>query len=117
MALSFTMKEHDSLPTRTISLIQTDPANPNATIPVDLTNAASAKLIAKVPPSGATFTSVLAFGSPRSGGTVIYTPIAADTAVAGSYQAEVEITWSTPAGVETFPNDTYFTINIIADLG
>lgn len=117
MSLSFTMKQHDSLPLRTISLIETNPADPTTTRAVDLTNAASAKLIAKIQGTATTFTSVLAFGSPRTLGTVVYTPIAADTAVAGAYQAEVEITWATPSGVETFPNDTYFTITVVADLG
>lgn len=117
MSLSFTMKRHDTLPLRTISLIQTNPAGTPATIPVDLTNAASAKLIAKQSPGAGSFVSVLAFGSPKTGGTVIYTPVAGDTAISGAYQAEVEITWTTPAGVETFPNDTYFTITIVDDLG
>lgn len=118
MALSFTMKQHDTLPTRTISLLQTNPANTSGPmIAVDLTNAASAKLIAKVQNGAGSFVSTLAFGSPRSGGTVIYTPVAGDSAIVGAYQAEVEITWTTPAGVETFPNDTYFTITIVGDLG
>lgn len=118
MSLDFTMKQHDTLPVRIISLIQTNPAGGSpATIPVDLTNASSAKLVAKVAPGGDSFVSVLAFGSPRTGGTVIYTPVVGDTDNSGDYQAEVEITWGTPAGVETFPNDSYFTIHIKADLG
>lgn len=118
MALDFTMKRHDTLPLRTISLTQTNPANANAVIPVDLTNASSAKLIAKIPAVGGdSFISTLAFGSPRTGGTVIYTPVAGDTDSSGDYQAEIEITWATPAGIETFPNDGYFTIHIKDDLG
>lgn len=117
MPLQFTMKQHDTLPKRTISLVQTDPTNPSGPmIPVDLTTATSAKLIARTAGgSPTTFTSVLAFGTPRTGGTLIYTPVAGDSAVAGQFQAEVEVT--SPTGIETFPNDGYFTIFIIGDLG
>ena len=119
MTLTFTMKRHDTLPIRTLSLIQTDPNNPAAMIPVDLTSAASAKLIAKIPNAlpAITFTTPLTFGTPRTGGTVIYTAASGDTATSGTYQAEVEVTWTTPAGVETFPNDGYFTIIVVDDLG
>lgn len=39
-----------------------------------------------------------------------------DTDEAGSFQAEFEVTFS-DARIETFPNDGFFLINIINDLG
>lgn len=44
---------------------------------------------------------------------------ASDTAVAGSYNCELEITWdedSTPPKVQTVPNGGYVTVEIKADL-
>jgi hypothetical protein len=39
-----------------------------------------------------------------------------DTSQAGLYNAEFEIKWS-DGGYETVPNDSYFSIEIVADLG
>jgi hypothetical protein len=116
VALSFTMKQHDTRPLRSLYLTETDPADASLTRAVDLTNASSAKLLAKLASPATSWSSVLAFSSPRTSGVVVYTPVAGDTAVIGQFQAEVEITWS-DGGVETYPNDGYITLNIVADLG
>jgi Rib/alpha/Esp surface antigen-like repeat protein len=48
-------------------------------------------------------------------GSVKYVWISADTSVAGTYQAEFEVTY-TDGSVETFPNDTSIAIEIVEDL-
>lgn len=40
----------------------------------------------------------------------------ADTAQAGDLRGEVEVTWG-DGSVQTFPADSYFTVNVIDDLG
>jgi len=51
-----------------------------------------------------------------AGGVVQYDWIAADTAAAGFYKAEFEVTYA-DATVETFPNYEYINIHIQEDLG
>lgn len=51
-----------------------------------------------------------------AGGEVWYIWQAGDTATAGLYQAEIEVTF--PDGrVETYPNADYLMVNIVPDLG
>ena len=50
-----------------------------------------------------------------SSGVVRYNWDALDTANAGSYQAEFEVTYP-DAAVETFPNDGYIRVEIISDI-
>lgn len=48
-------------------------------------------------------------------GEVTYTWGTADTNTVGTYDAEVEVVW--PGGkAETFPNNTYWTVNIVDDI-
>jgi len=49
-------------------------------------------------------------------GTAYYAWNAEDTANAGSFKAEFEVTY-TDGSIETFPNDGYITIEIDPDLG
>jgi hypothetical protein len=48
-------------------------------------------------------------------GIVVYSWVPADTTTAGTYYGEVEVTYG-DATVETFPNNSYFTIIIREDL-
>lgn len=116
MALVITTKQHDTRPIRTITLVEQNPSAAAGVLrAVDLTNATQAKMLAKNTGTGSTISSILAFTS-RLTGVLTWTPIAGDTASPGTYQAEVEITWS-DGGIETYPNDGYFTISIVADVG
>lgn len=114
MALTLTMKQHDLLPIQNITLLEPDPDTGELGA-VDLTSASSAKLIAVAMSGSDTFTATLTFASDRTTGVVIWTPITGDTDASGLYNAEIEVTYSTKP--ETYPNDGYFTIHIVADLG
>lgn len=118
MTASFTMKQHDTLPTRTFTIVQTNPVDPTGPlIPVDLTNAVSAKLIVSIDPSVMPrFTSALAFTGLRTSGQVTWTPISTDTAVSGKFLVEIQVTWAS-GEPETFPNDSYGSMVIVPDLG
>jgi hypothetical protein len=58
--------------------------------------------------------SAAAFVEPRSTGTVEYQWVLADVDTPGEFLAEFEITW--PPGKQTFPNKSYITVEIGADL-
>lgn len=99
------MKQHDLLPAVTITL--TDGATP-----VDLTGAASIKVIA------ARY-GVPAFTRAVTGsdvGVIVMPWQVGDTAVAGSIDLEVEVTWP-GAKPQTFPARGYLRVEILPDLG
>jgi predicted dehydrogenase len=48
-------------------------------------------------------------------GIVRYSWTAPNTATSGSYQAEFEVTYA-DASIETFPNDTYISVEILDDI-
>lgn len=105
------IKRHDTRPIRTLTVVEQDPAAAvGVSRPVDLTNATQAKLVGL-----STSPTILAFTN-RTLGVVTWTPTAGETATAGTFQMEIEITWS-DGGIETYPNDGYFTITIFPDLG
>lgn len=53
--------------------------------------------------------------SDAANGEVTYSWGTADTNTNGAYQAEVEVTWN-DGKVETFPNNTYWTVNVVDDI-
>lgn len=87
--------------------------------PVDLTFATSVKfLMGTVAANGNATPKVNAtasFATDRTSGNVIYNWVAADLNTAGTYQAEVEVTWSN-GQKQTFPANGYLTINVVADI-
>lgn len=108
----YSLKQNDTYPVLTAILSDQLGA-------VDLTTADSVKLIMKMasPPTTVIGTCVIA--TPQTGGNVgkvTYDWQASDTATVGEYQAEFEVTWNV-GDVETFPNDSYKTIEIVDDLG
>ena len=85
-------------------------------LPVDLTQATSARLIATLEgASTPAITGVLTFVVPRSSGQVSYAWQTNDTSTVGSYRAEVEVTWS-DGTLQTFPNAGYIPLTILPDL-
>lgn len=106
MASAFTIKRNDTRPVLTLTLTENGSAK-------DLTGAVSCKLLMK---SGNNTASRTASITNAASGIIQVTLQAADTATAGTYQAEVEITWAAGA-IETVPNDGYFVILVMEDLG
>lgn len=49
-------------------------------------------------------------------GRVSYAWVSPDTDVPAAYKAEFEVTW-VDGTFETFPNSTYITVKVVADLG
>jgi hypothetical protein len=82
--------------------------------PIALTTAGSILFIMKL--SGANPVSGLCSVVNAASGAVAYKWATGDTASAGMYDAEFEIAWQ-DGGYETVPNDGYFSIEIVADLG
>jgi len=106
MATLYTIKQHDNYPPLVLTL--TDQNGP-----INLSTATTVKLILK---SGTTsITGNCVITTPTSG-IVTYNWGGSDTAVVGTYDGEVEITWNT-GKIETVPNDSYFSITVMADLG
>lgn len=117
----FTIKRNDTRPVLEVQL--TDTVN-GVTTPIDLTAATGVKLLMRTQggQTGTAVNSACTFID-RPTGWIRYTWISADTATAGLYWAEFQITW-TDGGVETVPNDVpagnadaFYVIEIKADLG
>lgn len=101
------MKQHDTWPPL-IAILS------DATGPLDLTGA-TIKVILK-PTTGSNIVGTCSIVAPASAGKVRYNWVVGDTAAVMSYNGEFEITWG-DGTVGTVPNDTYFTLAVVADLG
>ena len=111
--MAFTIKQGDTLPEINATLT-TGPSSGSQSA-VDLTNASDVILVIK-PTTGGSATRLTGEvdGTPTDG-NVKYEWQAGDTDTAGNYNAEWEITFSS-GDIQTFPNDSYFSIIIAADL-
>lgn len=107
-----TMKQHDTRPVLTRYLIQT--VN-GATSPVDLTLVGSIGLLMRHSTAPGVLVSGLASVVTVSSAYIAYKWATNDTATTGIYNAEYQLTY-TDAGVETVPNDSYFSVEIVDDL-
>lgn len=106
---TFIIKRHDRLPVLRLTLLDDE-------TPVDLTNAAATRLLIsnlaglKVDQPMVKLTQV---GDTL--GQVEYAWQAGDTDTAGTFNAEVEVTW--PGGArQTFPANGYFRVRVTKDL-
>lgn len=106
MASDIYMKQHDSWPPLTATLTAAGAA-------LDLTAATQVKLILKS--TAYTITGICTI-TDAVNGVVKYTWASGDLANAGVYNGEFEVTYS-GGRVETVPNNTYFTLEVVADLG
>lgn len=108
-----TIKQNDTRPKADRTLTETI----NGTTAVlNLTTASGVKLIARFTGSLIAKINASAAIASANGGVVRYTFLAADTDTVGMLSGEYEITWN-DAGVETVPNDGYFSIEVVDDLG
>lgn len=104
---NFTIKANDTYPP--IELTLTDQAGA-----IDLTTADVVRLLLKsatlsIVTGPVTIVDAVA-------GKISYTWEADDLLQVGAYRGEVEITWD-PGVIETIPNDGYFTVDVLEDLG
>ena len=104
----FTIKQHDTWPALSATLSDQSGL-------INLTTATTVKLILKTASGSATITGTCAIDDAVNG-EVSYAWVSPDTDTVNSYNGEFEITWSN-GKVTTVPNDTYFTVEIKADLG
>lgn len=108
----FTIKKDDTRPVIQRYLTQTVDG---VTTPVSLVSVSTVKLIMSTAPGVNLVTGVASIVTAASG-AVAYKWATGDTATAGAYNAEWELAYS-DGGYETVPNDGYFSIEIVADLG
>ncbi len=106
--MAFTIKQNDTSPQIAATLQDGDGTA------IDLTSATVKFHMKKVGAAAAT-TDADATVLDANAGSVKYVWVAADTAIAGSYLAEFEVTY-TNGGIETFPNDQSIAILITEDL-
>lgn len=105
-----TIKKDDTRPAIARYLTQTVDG---AVSPVNLTTASAVKFIMKKDSNLVTGVGSIVTAA---SGAVAYLWATGDTATANLYDAEWEVKWN-DGGYETFPNDGYFSIEIVADLG
>lgn len=106
----FTIKQNDTRPYLVAALQDNNAA-------INLTSATSVKFIMRQQGSiGAPKISSAATFLDRPTGQVQYAWVASNTDTVGDFNGEFEITWN-DGGIETVPNDGYFTISIVDDLG
>ena len=110
MDADFTIKQNATRPVYTQILTRID-----GTI-VDLTTATSVKFVMRAE-TGATaaVNAAAAINAPATNGSVSYTFLATDTAIAGTYQVEFVVTY-TGGAVEVLPGDGYYSVVIQPDL-
>ncbi len=113
--MAFNIKQFDRRPLFVVAL--RDDFGESSEAPVDLSTAGSvvfnmrlhsAPGTIKVNRGSAAITNAV-------GGEVTYTWGTADTATAGTYDAEVEVIWG-DGKAETFPNDSYWSVVVVDDI-
>lgn len=110
--MAFTIKKGDTLPV--INAALTTGPDAGSQVAVNLTSAAV--VLVMKPAAGGSAVRHTASIVSAPAGTVKYDWVAGDTATAGTYNAEWEVTFS-GGGIQTFPNEAYFQITIADDLG
>jgi len=105
----FKIKQNDTRP-RVVAALKQDG------VAVNLTGATVKFLAKSIPPATTATINVSAILTDAANGVVTATLSALNTAVPGDYNCEFEVTYS-DGGIQTFPNDGYFEMKIISDLG
>ena len=112
--MPFAIKRHDLRPRYRVNLTSTDPSTGTA-VPVDLTDATSARFIMKGSSTGgAVKVDAAADFVNRAAGVIEYAWASGDTDTSGDFNVEIEVMWGTEP--QTFPSIGYFTCKITDDL-
>lgn len=106
--MTFYIKQNDTSPALLANLQDANGDNVNIT-------GASIRFHMRQVGKGVTIIDAAAVNVTPLDGLVRYDWQAADTVGPGSYQAEFEVTYA-DASIETFPNDSYISVEIIDDL-
>lgn len=104
------MKQHDLLPQFKTTLL-------DDTTPVDLSYAATARLILRSLTGIKVnqFMTITDQSDPANTGIVVYDWRLGDTDTAGSYRAEIEVVWQ-DGRPQTFPGKGYIIVTFVGDL-
>jgi hypothetical protein len=113
--MAFTLKQGDLRPQFVVVL--KDNIGEETEDVVDLTTATSA--VFNMVPEGGGAVKInrgsATIDSPPTNGQVTYAWGTADTNTVGTFNAEIEVLWA-DGKPETFPNDSYWTVEIVDDL-
>lgn len=112
--MPFTIKQNDSRP-RLVAVLK-DSVGEDDEAPIDLSSAASVKVIIRPNGGGAVKVTATVTVLDDVNGVVSYEWQPGDTDTVGDFDVEWEITWA-DAGIETVPNDGYETVTVFAELG
>lgn len=117
MAVVFHIKQHDLLPQLQATLQSKDPTT-GVLSAVDLSTATVIHFYMYDVISGLKVSANAVPNADQTNykGQVTYTWQGTDTDTTGKYQAEFEVVWASGKR-ETFPNDSYISVVILADLG
>lgn len=110
--MAYTIKKNDTLP-NLVSSLTTGPTSGSQSA-VNLAGASVVLVMRST--SGGVASRLGATITDAPNGTVARIWEPADTATSGTFNGEWEVTFS-PNKVQTFPNESYFTITIADDLG
>jgi hypothetical protein len=112
--MTFIIKQNDTRPAYVATLKEDVGTEDEAA--VDLTNADTIRFLARLSSeTGVLNIDGVADIDDAVNGVISYTWAEGDTALAGDYDVEIEVTW-TDGGVETFPNEGYASMTITDDL-
>jgi 5-hydroxyisourate hydrolase-like protein (transthyretin family) len=106
--MTFYIKQNDTSPAMLATL-----QNASGTA-IDLTGA-SVRFHMRTVNGSASVVSAAATIVTAASGIVRYSWAAGDTATVGTYQAEFQVTYA-DATIETFPNDSYISVQIVDDI-
>jgi hypothetical protein len=111
--MSFTLKQFDTAPAFVVAL--KDNFGETNEAAVNLTTASSAVFNMRSLAGSVYISRGSAAITSASTGVVTYNWGTADARTVGSYEAEIEIVWANGT-IETFPNDSYWTVSVVDDI-
>ena len=109
----FTYKRGDTWPPLRLALREDVDGTES---PVDLTNADSMRFLAESDDGLTTIDKTATVDGTATDGKVMVDWEVGDLDVVKEFNCEIEVTWNV-GDIETFPNDSYFTLSVVQDLG